>query len=317
MSSRQRTNPEKPHGSHAPEGPDVRSFSIDGQRVAARPLTPGLYIVATPIGNLGDMSLRALATLAAADVVACEDTRVSAVLLRHYGIATALFPYHDHNAARQRPKLLAALADGKTVALVSDAGTPLVSDPGYKLVAAAREAGHAVIPIPGASAVLAGLVASGLPTNSFMFAGFLPPKSAARRARLGEVAAVPATLVFFETGPRIAASLADMAEVLGADRRAAVARELTKAFETVRDGSLAELAAAYGGEDAPKGEIVVLVGPPSEQATSTHDADELLASLLRDRPLSEAVAEAASLTGLKRRDLYRRALALKSDDGDR
>ena len=228
-----------------------------------------------------------------------------------------LFPYHDHNAARQRPKLLAALADGKAVALVSDAGTPLVSDPGYRLVAAARDAGHAVIPIPGASAVLAGLVASGLPTDSFMFAGFLPPKSAARRARLGEVAAVPATLVFFETGPRIAASLADMAEALGADRRAAVARELTKTFETVRDGTLAELAAAYGGEDAPKGEIVVLVGPPSEQATSADDADELLASLLRDKPLSEAVSEAASLTGLKRRDLYRRALALKSDDGDR
>ena len=303
-------------GTDHEDGPVARFFTIDGHRIAARRLVPGLYIVATPIGNLADVSLRALATLAAADVVACEDTRVTAVLLRHYSIAAPLLAYHDHNAARQRPKLLAALAEGKAVALVSDAGTPLVSDPGYKLVVEARAAGHAVVPIPGASAVLAGLVASGLPTDAFLFAGFLPPKSAARRTRLSELAAVPATLVFFESGPRLAASLADMAEMFG-DRDGVVARELTKTFETIRGGTLAELAAAYGEDGAPKGEIVVLVGPPGADAPSVEDADRLLATLLEVKPLSEAVAEAASLTGLKRRDLYKRALALKDGDGDR
>ncbi len=227
-----------------------RFFTIDGHRLAARAPEPGLYVVATPIGNLGDVSLRALETLAAADVVACEDTRVTAVLLRHFGIETPLFAYHDHNAARQRPKLLDALAGGKVVALVSDAGTPLISDPGYKLVKEARAAGHAVVPVPGASALLAGLVASGLPTDAFLFAGFLPPKSAARRTRLGELKAVPATLVFYETGPRLAAALADMAEVLSGERPATVARELTKAFETVRTGTLRSLAEAYAAEGA-------------------------------------------------------------------
>ena len=297
------------------EPPGEWSFTVDGHRITARSLPPGLHIVATPIGNLGDISLRALQTLAAADIVACEDTRVTAVLLRHYGIATPLFAYHDHNAERQRPKLLAALAEGKAVALVSDAGTPLISDPGYKLVGAAREAGHAVVPVPGASALLAGLVASGLPTDAFLFAGFLPPKSAARISRLGELLAVPATLVFYETGPRLAASLADMAEVLSGDRQAAVARELTKVFETVRTGTLGELAATFGAESPPRGEIVVLVGPPTAEAPSTADADRLLMELLGEKPLSEAVAEAATLTGLKRRDLYRRALALKDGDG--
>ena len=297
------------------EPPGERSFTVDGHRITARSLQPGLHIVATPIGNLGDISLRALQTLAAADIVACEDTRVTAVLLRHYGIATPLLAYHDHNAERQRPKLLAALAEGKAVALVSDAGTPLISDPGYKLVGAAREAGHAVVPVPGASALLAGLVASGLPTDAFLFAGFLPPKSAARISRLGELLAVPATLVFYETGPRLAASLADMAEVLSGDRQAAVARELTKVFETVRTGTLGELAATFAAESPPRGEIVVLVGPPTAEAPSTADADRLLMELLGEKPLSEAVAEAATLTGLKRRDLYRRALALKDGDG--
>ena len=201
-----------------------QAFAIDGQRIAARPLPPGLYIVATPIGNLGDVTLRALHTLAAADIVACEDTRVTAVLLNRFAIVAKLVAYHDHNAERQRPKLLAALQAGKSVALVSDAGTPLVSDPGYRLALAARAAGHAVVPIPGASAVLAALVASGLPSDSFLFAGFLPPKSAARKKRLAELAAVPATLVFFESPQRVAASLAYMAEVLGADRAAVMAR---------------------------------------------------------------------------------------------
>lgn len=292
-----------------------RFFTIDGHRMAARPLPPGLHVVATPIGNLGDVTLRALATLAAADMIACEDTRVTAVLLRHYGIVTPLFPYHDHNAAKQRPKLLAGLAEGKRIALVSDAGTPLVSDPGYKLVKEVRDAGHAVVPVPGASALLAGLVAAGLPTDTFLFAGFLPPKSGARRTRLAELAAVPATLAFYETGPRLAAALADMADVLSGARPAAVTRELTKTFETVRTGTLASLAAAYAGEDPPRGEIVVLVGAPLAQAPSATDADRLLAELLQQKPLSQAVTEAASLTGLKRRDLYQRALALKDGDG--
>ncbi len=292
-----------------------RFFTIDGHRIAARSLAPALYVVATPIGNLGDISIRALATLAAADVIACEDTRVSAVLLRHYGIQTPLIAYHDHNAARQRPRLLADLAAGKAIALVSDAGTPLISDPGYKLVNEARAAGHAVVPLPGASALLAGLVASGLPTDAFLFAGFLPPKSSARRTRLAELAAIPATLVFYETGPRLAAALADMAAVLSGARQAAVARELTKTFETVRGDRLGALAEAYAAEDPPRGEIVVLVGPPLTEAPSVADADRLLAELLKDNPLSQAVAEAASLTGLKRRDLYQRALTLKDKDG--
>ena len=293
------------------QGGGDRTYLVGGAGIAARPLAPGLYVVATPIGNLGDMTLRALETLAAADLIACEDTRVTAVLLRRYAIGTRLVAYHDHNAARQRPKLLAALGEGKAVALVSDAGTPLVSDPGYRLCSEARAAGHAVVPIPGASAVLAALVVSGLPTDAFMFAGFLPPKSAARRKRLVEIAAVPATLVIFESPQRVAASLADMAEVLGATRRAAVARELTKAFETIRQGSLAELAATFAGEPTPKGEIVVVVAPPEARAVSGDEADRLLAALLKEKPVGDAAAEAAAMTGLPRRDLYRRALALK------
>ena len=303
-------------GSDKAEHAGERFFTVDGHRLAAKPLAPGLHVVATPIGNLGDISLRALATLAAADVIACEDTRVTAVLLRHYGIETPLIAYHDHNAARQRPRLLATLAEGKSVALVSDAGTPLVSDPGYKLVKEAREAGHAVVPVPGASALLAGLVASGLPTDAFLFAGFLPPKSAARRTRLTELKAVPATLVFYETGPRLSAALADMAAVLSGERPATIARELTKAFETVVSGTLSGLAETFAKQGPPKGEIVVLVAPPTAAAPSAEDADRLLGELLKDKPLSEAVAEAASLTGLKRRDLYQRALALKNDDGN-
>jgi 16S rRNA (cytidine1402-2'-O)-methyltransferase len=271
---------------------------------------PGLYVVATPIGNLGDITLRALATLAGADLIACEDTRVTAVLLRHYGIERPLLPYHEHNAAEQRPKLLAALAEGKAVALASDAGTPLVSDPGYRLVADVLAAGHKVVPIPGASAVLAALVAAGLPTDTFLFVGFLPPKEVGRRKRLAELAAVPGSLVFFESPQRLAASLADMAAVLG-DRPAAVARELTKAFETIRRGSLSTLATQFAGEAAPKGEIVVVVGPPLEKTVAPEEVDALLRSLLDTRSVRESADEAATLTGLPRRDLYQRALALK------
>jgi len=292
-------------------GDTTRSYSLDGHRISVRPLAPGLYLVATPIGNLGDVTLRALATLAAADVVACEDTRVTSVLLRRFGIRAKLVSYHDHNAARQRPRLLSALADGGTIALVSDAGTPLVSDPGYRLAVEARAAGHTVFPIPGASAVLAGLVASGLPSDAFMFAGFLPPKSGPRSRRLAALAAVPATLIFFESPQRLAASLADMAAALG-ERPAAIARELTKAFETVRRGTLAELAAALANEAPPKGEVVVVVGPPLAAATSEAEADELLKSLLETHSVSAAAAEAAAITSLPRREMYARALALKS-----
>ncbi len=293
--------------------PVARSYLVEGHRIAAPALQPALHVVATPIGNLGDITLRALAVLAAADLIACEDTRVTGFLLSRFGIAGKLVAYHDHNAARQRPKLIAALGEGRAVALVSDAGTPLVSDPGYRLVVDARAAGHAVVPIPGASAVMAALVAAGQPTDAFFFAGFLPPKSAARHKRLTELAAVPATLVFYETGPRLAAALADMAAVLGDGRPAAVARELTKAFETVRDGTLAGLAEGYAAEPAAKGEIVVVVGPPTEAVADAAEADRVLVALLADNSVSAAAAEAATITGLPRRELYRRALALKEN----
>lgn len=296
-------------------GDEAPEYAVSGHRIAAPRLAPGLYVVATPIGNLSDITLRALATLAAADLIACEDTRITAVLTRHYGIATRLIAYHEHNAQRQRPKLMAALEQGKSVALVSDAGTPLVSDPGYRLVGAARAAGHAVVPVPGASALLAALVAAGLPTDAFLFAGFLPPKAAARVKRLTELAAVPATLVFYESPQRLAAALADMAAVLGGTRLAATARELTKTFETVRTATLAELAAAHGGEAPPKGELVVLVGPPQHQAADAAEADRILRGLIAEMPVSAAAAKAAALTGLPRRVLYARALALKDGDG--
>jgi 16S rRNA (cytidine1402-2'-O)-methyltransferase len=287
-----------------------RGFAVAGQIVAAPALAPALYVVATPIGNLADMTLRALSVLAAADLIACEDTRVTAVLLRHYAISAPLVAYHDHNAARQRPRLLAALAEGRAVALVSDAGTPLVSDPGFRLVQEARAAGHAVIPIPGASAVLAALVAAGLPTDAFLFAGFLPVKAGARNERLTSLATVPATLIFFESAQRLGASLAAMVAAYGGARPATVGRELTKMFETVVTGTLAELAERFSGEP-PKGEIVVVVGPPLAEATSAAEADRILAELLADHSIGEAASEAAAMTGLPRRDLYRRALLLK------
>ena len=291
----------------------LRTFSVDGQTIAAPPVSPGLYVVATPIGHLGDISLRALAILAACDLIACEDTRVTRVLTDRYGISTRLTAYHDHNADRQRPKLLEALADGKTVTLVSDAGTPLISDPGYRLVNEVLAAGHTVVPVPGASAVLAALVASGLPSDTFLFAGFLPPKEVARRKRLAEFVLTPATLAFYESPRRLAASLADMALVLGRERQCAVARELTKTFETVRRGGLAELAGQYQGEDPPKGEVVVLVGPPLAAPPSAEDIDDLLADLLGSHSVREAATEAAAQTGLRRRDLYQRALAMKKE----
>lgn len=295
----------------APEGD--ASYTIDGQRVRAPSIESGLYIVATPIGNLRDITLRALATLAAADLIACEDTRVTRVLTRHYGIDTELMAYHEHNADRQRPKLLAALAAGKVIALVSDAGTPLVSDPGFRLVGDMVTAGHRVIPIPGASALLTALVAAALPTDTFLFAGFLPNRTVGRKKRLATLGDIPATLIFYESPHRTLDSLIDMAETLGPDRPAVVARELTKTFETVRRGTLGSLAEAYGGEAPPKGEIVILIGPPTVTEPGAEEIDTLLARLLETHPLREAAALAATATGMPKRDLYQRALELKEE----
>lgn len=286
-------------------------FVIAGTRVTAPPLAPGLHVVATPIGNLGDVTLRALETLAGADVIACEDTRISRRLLERYGIETPLVPYHDHNGASARPKLLARLAAGERIALISDAGTPLVSDPGFKLVVEAADAGHVVHPVPGASALLAALVAAGLPTDCFLFDGFLPAKAGQRANRIAALAAVPATLVFYESGPRLAESLADLAARLGG-RRAAVCRELTKAFEEVRRGDLPALAAHYAGVEPPRGEIVLVVGPPLEEAAGDDAVDEALRRALAERSLKDAVAAVAAMTGRPKREVYARALALSA-----
>ncbi len=288
-------------------------FVIDGAGFSAPALAPGLYIVATPIGNLADITVRALQVLSAADVIACEDTRHTARLLGHYSIATPRVSYHEHNAARRRPELLSRLADGGRVALVSDAGTPLVSDPGYRLVSEAVAAGHAVVPIPGASAMLAALVAAGLPTDAFYFAGFLPPKSAQRARRIAALKDIPGTLVIYESAPRIAACLKALAEGLG-DRPAAIARELTKRFETVTHGSLSELSRQIAEAGPPKGEIVVLVAPPQcEETPDIADLDERLGALIAELGVSRAAQQLARQTGLARKALYERALTLKQD----
>jgi 16S rRNA (cytidine1402-2'-O)-methyltransferase len=292
-----------------------KSYLVGEAAITARPLEPALYPVATPIGNLGDITLRALETLAAADIVACEDTRVTRVLLDRYGIRQRPVAYHEHNEAEAGPRLIAALKEGRSVALVSDAGTPLVSDPGYRLVAAALEESIRVVPIPGASSVLAALTLSGLPSDSFLFAGFLPVKGGQRRHRLEALRNVPATLIFFESPRRLAASLAAMADTLGAKRPAAVTRELTKTFEERRAGTLEELAAHYADAGAPKGEVVVCVGPPLPEVAETVDIDRLLLSLVGEMPASKAAAEAARMTGEAKPVLYRRLLELKGKAG--
>mgnify|MGYP001795409360 CR=1 FL=1 len=258
-----------------------------------------------------DITLRAIDTLAQADEVLAEDTRVARRLLDAHDIRAKLSPYHDHNGAKRRPEILETLADGAAIALISAAGTPLVSDPGWKLARTALAAGHRVFPLPGASALLAGLVASGLPSDRFMFCGFLPPKSGARKKAASGFAAVPATLVFYETGPRLAESLRDLAETLGADREAAVARELTKLFEETRRGTLKSLAMHYAEAGAPKGEIVLLIGPPEETQFSAAEIDEALTQALQSHSVKHAAAEIAAQFGLSKRDIYQRALALK------
>lgn len=272
-------------------------------------LNPGLYIVATPIGNLGDLSPRAADILTRADVIAVEDTRVTAGLLRHIGTKRPMRPYHDHNADHVRPQLIARMAT-EAVALVSDAGTPLISDPGYKLVRDARAAGHTVVTIPGPCAAIAALTLAGLPTDRFLFAGFLPSKMKARADAIAELAAIRATLIFYESGPRLAATLAALEEGLG-DREAAVTREITKKFEEAVSGTLSSLARRY--EDAaPRGEIVIVVAPPGEAPpASADDADTALAEALTRLPAAKAASEVAKRLGVDRKTLYLRALALK------
>ena len=273
------------------------------------PLPPGLYIVATPIGNLSDLSPRAAAILSNAAVIAVEDSRVTAKLLNHLGIKRPMIPYHDHSGERVRPELIARMRS-EAVALVSDAGTPLISDPGYKLVRDARAAGIEIVTIPGPSAVVAALTLSGLPTDRFLFLGFLPSKAGARATAIAEVAAIRATLVLYESGPRLAAALGALQEGLG-DREAAVVREISKKFEETVTGTLSDLSARYA-DAPPKGEIVVVVGPPGEaEPAGEADIDAALAEAMTRLSASRAAAEVAEKLGLPRRTVYERALQLK------
>ncbi len=299
-------------------GPDMASVAAAVLNMPSDP--PGLYVVATPIGNLADITLRALRILARANVVACEDTRMTRKLMSRYGLSTPLLSYHEHNAEARRPELMARLDAGEIVALVTDAGTPLVSDPGFRLVDAARSEKHPVYAVPGASALLAGLVVAGVPADRFWFEGFLPPKSAARKARIAELAGIDGTLVLYEAPHRVAATMADLAGGLG-PRSVALARELTKRYETVLRGSLEELSAHLAAEGPPKGEIVLVIGPPPEgsraNALSDTEIDERLGRRAAEIGVKRAAAELAAETGLKRAELYRRALTLSAGHSSR
>ncbi len=274
-------------------------------------IEPGLYVVATPIGNLRDITMRALDVLKAADIVACEDTRVSGRLLSHYGIKARTTSYHDHNSETKRPQLLEALRQGKTVALVSDAGTPLISDPGYKLVRDAIAEGCKVVPIPGASSVMAALCGGGMPTDRFFFAGFLPAKKTARNKEISELSAIPATLVLFESVHRLPETMHDLAAHMGT-RAAAVARDLTKLHEEWRRGTLDELARHYAARGEPKGEAVIIVSPPEHAAVIEEDVDALLREMLEAMSVRDAAALAAKRFGISRQEAYARALAIKA-----
>ena len=286
-----------------------RTYQLEQSDCEAPRLQPGLYLVSTPIGHLKDITIRALDTLAAADVIFCEDTRVTRKLTARYGIKTPLLAYHEHNADRVRALILERLGTGESVALVSDAGTPLVSDPGFKLVQAARDQGYEIIVVPGASAPLAALTLSGLSVDRFCFAGFLSSKRGARRSEIEKLKAVPATLIFFESPKRLAACLADLAELYG-PRPACIARELTKIHEEIRSGPLDELAAHYDETGAPRGEVVILVGAPDIQER-VH-LDEALRDLLQTLSLKDAATEAAKLTGASRKEAYARGLQMKA-----
>lgn len=294
----------------ADDTPTSPRYFIAGLGLAAPALAPGLYVVATPIGNLGDMTIRGLETLAAADLVLCEDTRTSGHLLTHFGIKTHRAAFHEHNERERIEPLLARLGGGARIALISDAGTPLLSDPGFPLVRAAREAGIAVFAVPGASALLAALAIAGLPTDRFSFHGFLPVKAAGRRKALGELANRRETQVFYESPRRLATTLATMAEVFGPDREAAVALELTKRFERLHRAPLATLAAQFAEADT-RGEAVILVGGAAETAPAAEEWEAALAEALAQNPLRAAVDRIAADYGLKRKVVYDAALALK------
>ncbi|MBR1123418.1 16S rRNA (cytidine(1402)-2'-O)-methyltransferase [Bradyrhizobium lablabi] len=301
------------YGSEEETGSSTRSFSIAGHVLTAPKPVPGLHLVATPIGNLGDITLRALETLAGVDLIACEDTRITRRLTERYAISVQLSPYHEHNAATARPKLLERLAQGASIALVSDAGTPLISDPGFKLVREACAAGHAVIAVPGASSVLTALSVAALPTDRFFFEGFLPAKEGARRARLAELAKIDATLVMFESGNRVQDSLRDLAGIMGG-RDGAICRELTKLHEDILRASLAELAAKADTLET-RGEFVLVIGPPAAGAKvmAEGELDDLLRSSLQRDSVKDSVAHAVELSGRPRREVYARALELAKE----
>lgn len=286
-----------------------RSFALAGQMVEAPELAPGLYVVSTPIGNLGDITIRALQTLAAADLVLCEDTRMSARLLDHYAITTRRAPLHEHNERAKIGEVVARLDEKQAIALISDAGTPLLSDPGFPLVRAVRAEGHDIFAIPGASALLAALATAGLPTDRFTFAGFLPPKSGARQKAITAFATKTETLVFYESPRRLAACLADLRDTLGEDRQAVVALELTKRFERTMSGILADLAAQLA-EDSPRGEAVVLVEGADPDAEADPEAwREALAESLGQNSVRDAVEEITARFNLRRKMVYDEALS--------
>lgn len=291
--------------------PAVHRYTIGGSQFEARSLSPGLYLVATPIGNLRDVTLRALETLASADLICCEDTRITSRLLKHYGIDRPLKPYHDHNAAKVRPALLQRLSGGASIALVSDAGTPLISDPGYKLVVEAIAQGHRIEVVPGASAPILAIALSGIPSDRFLFAGFLPARSSERRRALEELGSLQAALVFFEAPGRIADTLEAIRAVLG-DRRIAIARELTKLHEEVMRGSADELLQEIASRAGLKGEITLVVAPPAERAVDPGAVEEALRLALVDASPAKAAAQVARRFGIPKKDLY--ALALRIQD---
>jgi 16S rRNA (cytidine1402-2'-O)-methyltransferase len=290
------------------------AYLLAGQRLIAPPLAPGLYVVATPIGNLRDITLRALETLAAADVILCEDTRTSGKLLDHFGIRTRRSPLHEHNERDRIAPVLADIAAGGAVALISDAGTPLVSDPGFPLVRAAQDAGHPVFAVPGASALLAALSVAGLPTDAFGFTGFLPPKTEARATAIAALAERRDTLVFYESPRRLVETLRAMSDGFGYDRPAAVALELTKRFERTYRGTLGSLVLGFEEMDEIKGEAVILVGGAPERAVDDAGWRAALGAALEDQPLRAAVDEITATYGLKRKDVYDAALALKAEE---
>src|SRR5580693_3660148 len=305
---------------NTPDVTDARTYALGTQTLTAPKAAPGLYLVATPIGNLGDITLRALETLAGVDIIACEDTRITRRLTERFGISGLLKPYHEHNAALVRPQILERLAQGAAIALVSDAGTPLISDPGFKLVREVCAAGHSVTALPGPSSVLAALSVAALPTDRFFFEGFLPPREAARRTRLAELSRIDATLVMFESGSRVQATLADLADVMGA-RDAAICREMTKLHEDIRRAPIAELARTADALET-RGEFVLVIGPPAAgaQIMAKDQLDDLLRRQLADHSVKDAVAHAVELSGRPRREIYARALELagagaKGEDG--